>query len=115
MHEASENHLFLRSSFGHIDMLDPALVPFLRDIEPAITAPELPDIRPAVCAGADYIPVLLVAARRKPARAGHIAIAILVQEETLEELEDGIPVHVEEIPEGFLVSAEGIMQLPCIH
>ena len=59
---ASVNHLFPWPSLRHIDVLNLAFVPFLRDIEPAITASELFYIRHPVYAGADYIHVCLITA-----------------------------------------------------
>ena len=73
------------------------LVPFPRNIQVAVAAAELLDIRFAVVAWTDDILVEILIVRGEPARARHVAVPPLVDEKGFDELECSIPIPVEEV------------------
>jgi hypothetical protein len=83
-------------------MRSPGFIPFPGDIKIAITASELLDIPGAVLTGANNVFILLPIPGGQPARAAHIPVAFLVDQEALEQLKNPFLILIEKKSLGFL-------------
>jgi hypothetical protein len=74
----SIGHFFRGTAFGYIFMRDFALIPFFGNIQVAVTAAELFDIRDTVNTGAKDVSVQFLVARKQAAGTAHIAVILPV-------------------------------------
>jgi len=89
-----KRHFLGGSSLRYIDMRNRTLIPLPGNIQIAIATAEFPDIGLAINAGADNIAVFFAITGSQPAGARHIAVALLIGEQTFEQLKDALGVLV---------------------
>jgi hypothetical protein len=104
-----------RPAFRHILMRQKLLIPLLRNIQPAITAAVFLNVCLPVCTGADDVFVGLSVIFCQPAGAGHVAVALPVEQQRFQQGMRQLLIPVEEIPLGFLAFLQYRVQFVGIH
>jgi hypothetical protein len=92
-----------------------SIIPLSGNIQVAIAAAVFPDIRFAIDAGADDIPVLLPVARRQPAGAAHVSITLFVDDQGFKKIEYEPAVGAEIVSLRLLCLSEHLIKLFRIH
>ena len=97
MEYLSKADFLRRSSLRHIDVFHPALVPRGRHIEASVATAVFPDIVVPIGARADDVPIPFTVPGGQATGAAHVAIAIAIDEKSIQEIEDLFAFPIEEI------------------
>ena len=91
-----------RPPFRDVGMGTLGFIPGLGDIQITITTAELLHIRDSVNTGADNVLIDFPVPGGQPARAAHITVSLLIEEQAFEQFIDPVPVFVKIIAFGLL-------------
>jgi hypothetical protein len=91
------------------------VIPLPGDVKVAITTAVFLHIRFPVCTGTNYVPVLLPVSGRKTARARHIAVTVLIDQQIVEYPQCPGLIAIEKEPLFLLDLFHGVVELFGVH